>query len=203
MPPPILVIGGPTASGKSRLAVDLAGAFDGEIVNADASQVYRELAVLTARPGEPDLSAIPHHLYGVLSATERCSAGRWRTMALDAIAAIHRRGRLPIVVGGTGLYIQALIRGLAEIPPIPDAVRAAVGERLAAEGPAALHATLATRDPATAARLAPADRQRIRRALEVLEATGRSITDWQAAQSDAAAPVDAWTLVVDPPREAH
>jgi tRNA dimethylallyltransferase len=202
LPPPILVIGGPTASGKSRLALDLAAAFDGEIVNADASQVYRELAILTARPGADDLAAVPHHLYGVLSARERCSAGRWRTMALEATEAIHRRGRLPIVVGGTGLYIQALIRGLAGIPPVPDAVRIAVGERLAADGPAALHAVLAARDPATAARLAPADRQRIRRALEVLEATGRSITDWQAASSDAPPPVDAWTLIVDPPRDA-
>lgn len=204
--PPLLVIAGPTASGKSRLALDIAQSLDdrggAEIVNADAIQVYRELAILTARPGAADLAAVPHHLYGVLSAAERCSAGRWRELAIEAIADIHARGRLPIVVGGTGLYIRALLEGLAPIPEVPDAMRAAIAERMATQGAPALHADLARRDPAGAAKLSPNDRQRIARAIEVLEATGRPIGDWQREQADAPSPFASLAFVVDPPREA-
>jgi len=204
--PHVLVIAGPTASGKSQLALDIADALAdaalGEIVNADASQVYRELAILSARPGPADLARRPHHLYGVLPASERCSAGRWRTMALAAIADIHARNGLPILVGGTGLYIRALMRGLADIPPVPDATRASIEARLAAQGPAALHAELAARDPETAARLAPADRQRILRALAVLEATGRPISAWQRQQCRTPPPFAVMAWVVEPPRDA-
>ena len=207
--PPIVVIAGPTASGKSRLALDIAGALrksgaaaiEVEIVNADASQVYRELAIVTARPGADALAAVPHHLCGILSATERCSAGRWRSLALDAIADIHRRGGLPIVVGGTGLYLRALLRGLAAIPPVPEAVRAAVAARMEALGPAALHRELVERDPESANRLAPADRQRICRALEVLEATGRPIGDWRREVAGDPPAFDVLAFVLDPPRE--
>ena len=204
--PPLLVIAGPTASGKSRLALDIALSLadrgGAEIVNADAIQVYRELAILTARPGAADLAAAPHHLYGVLPAAERCSAGRWRALALDAIAGIHARGRLPVIVGGTGLYIRALLDGLAVIPEVPETVRATIAERMASQGPAALHAELARRDPDGAAKLGPNDRQRIARALEVLEATGRPIGAWQREAAAEASPFAALTFVVDPPREA-
>ncbi|MEX1107761.1 MAG: tRNA (adenosine(37)-N6)-dimethylallyltransferase MiaA [Dongiaceae bacterium] len=199
---PVVVIGGPTASGKSGVALDLAQRFDGDIVNADAMQVYRELAILTARPGPSDLAAAPHHLYGVLPAAERCSAGRWHEMARAAIADIHNAERLPILVGGSGLYLRALMQGLADVPPVPDAIRDAVGARMAARGPQAMHAALNARDPETAARLAPADRQRIRRALEVLEATGRSLSDWQREAASGEPEFDFLAIVVDPPREA-
>lgn len=204
--PPLVVIAGPTASGKSRLALDIAQSLDNvggaDIVNADAIQVYRELSILTARPGPADLAAVPHHLYGVLSAAERCSAGRWRELALKAIADIHARGRLPIVVGGTGLYIRALLEGLAAIPKVPDTVRAAIADRLEAQGAPALHAELARGDPEGAGKLSPNDRQRISRALEVLEATGRPIGDWQREAAEEAPPFSALAFVLDPPRDA-
>lgn len=204
--PPLLVIAGPTASGKSRLAIDIAQTLGdrggAEIVNADAIQVYRELSILTARPDADDLAAVPHHIYGVLSASERCSAGRWREMAVKAIADIHARARLPIVVGGTGLYIRALLDGLAPIPDVPEAVRAAIAERMAAQGAPALHAALAHRDPDGAAKLSPNDRQRISRALEVLEATGRPIGDWQREASAEVPPFASFSFVIDPPRDA-
>jgi len=203
---PLLVIAGPTASGKSRLALDIAQSLGdrggAEIVNADAIQVYRELAILTARPGAADLAAVPHHLYGVLPAAERCSAGRWRELALEAIAGIHARNRLPIIVGGAGLYIRTLLDGLAPIPPVPETVRAAIADRMAAEGPAALHAALARRDPDGAARLSPNDRQRIARALEVLEATGRPIGAWQRDRADTPPSFASLAFVLDPPRAA-
>ena len=204
--PPLLVIAGPTASGKSRLALDIARLLEdrggAEIVNADAIQVYRELSILTARPGAGDLASVPHHLYGMLPAAERCSAGRWRALATATIADIHARGRLPIIVGGTGLYIRALLEGLAAIPDVPETVRAAIAERMTAQGPLALHAELARRDPAGAAKLSPNDRQRIARALEVLEATGRPIGDWQREAAAEAPPFTTLSFVLDPPREA-
>jgi tRNA dimethylallyltransferase len=197
---PVVVVVGPTASGKSGLALDLARQFDGDIVNADAIQVYRELAILTARPGPGDLAAAPHHLYGVLTASERCSAGRWHEMACGAIDRIHAGGRLPILVGGSGLYLRALMQGLAAVPPVPEEIRTSVGVRMTEIGPQAMHAVLSERDPATAARLAPADRQRIRRAIEVLETTGRSLSDWQRAAVDTESGYDFHAVVVDPPR---
>ncbi|MEX0810304.1 MAG: tRNA (adenosine(37)-N6)-dimethylallyltransferase MiaA [Dongiaceae bacterium] len=199
---PVVVIGGPTASGKSGLALDLARQFDGDIVNADAMQVYRELAILTARPAPRDLAAAPHRLYGVLPAAERCSAGRWHEMARATIAGIHETGRLPILVGGSGLYLRALMQGLADVPTVPETIRVAVGARMAALGPQAMHALLNERDPETAARLAPADRQRVRRALEVLEATGRSLSDWQREAQSGAPEFDFLAIVVEPPRDA-
>ncbi|WP_414639860.1 tRNA (adenosine(37)-N6)-dimethylallyltransferase MiaA [Arenibaculum sp.] len=199
---PVVVIGGPTASGKSSLALDLAERFGGTVVNADSMQVYRELRVLTARPGAADLARAPHRLYGVLSAAERCSAARWRSLALDAIREARELGRLPVVVGGTGLYLRGLMEGLVELPPIPDAVRTAAREAREALGAAGFHADLATRDPAAAARLDPADRTRTLRAWEVVVATGRPLTDWQA-RGPGAPPADLRFLpvLVLPPRE--
>jgi tRNA dimethylallyltransferase len=184
---PVLIVAGPTASGKSRLALALAEAFEpATVINADSMQVYRELPVLTARPGAEALAAAPHRLYGVMSAAERCSAGRWRAMAETEIAAAQRAGRLPIVVGGTGLYLRALMRGLAPVPEIPAELRAAAADRLERLGAPELHAELVRRDPASAAGLRPGDAQRVRRAWEVLEATGRSLKDWQREGEGAA-----------------
>jgi len=184
--PPMVVITGPTASGKSGLALALAEAFDGVVINADSMQVYRELRILTARPGADALARAPHRLYGVLPGREPCSAGRWREMALDEIAAARTEGRLPLVVGGTGLYLRALAEGLAPVPNLPEAVREAARARHADLGGAAFHAELAARDPIMAARLEPGDSQRLIRAWEVLEATGRSLADWQAPSGDGA-----------------
>ncbi len=178
--PPVVIVTGPTAGGKSGLALDLAEAFDGVVINADSMQVYRELEILTARPGPAALARAPHRLYGTLPGHQRCSAGRWRTLALAEIAAAHAAGKLPLVVGGTGLYLRALIEGLAEVPEIPVAVREAAEARHRELGGPGLHAELAARDPAMAARLEPGDSQRLIRAWEVLEATGRSLAAWQA-----------------------
>lgn len=202
---PVVVIGGPTASGKSALALAVAEEFGGTIINADSMQVYRELAVLTARPGPADLARAPHRLYGVLGVAERCSAARWRELAVAEIVASHRARRLPIVVGGTGLYLKALLDGLSPIPDIPPAIREAALSRLAAQGAPAFHAELGRRDPAMAARLQPQDRQRLVRAWEVLEATGRSLAEWQrdrprpGPDDPALAPI---AFVLEPPRAA-
>jgi len=174
------VVAGPTASGKSALALAVAEALDGVVINADSMQVYRELRILTARPAPDEEKRVPHRLYGVLSAAERCSAGRWRAMAIAEIEAAHAEGRLPVVCGGTGLYLKALADGLSAMPDVPPAIHTRLAGRVRAEGPGALHAELLARDPGTAARLEPTDSQRIVRALEVLEATGRPLTDWQA-----------------------
>ncbi len=177
---PVVIVTGPTASGKSDLALDLAGAFDGVVINADSMQVYRELAILTARPGLAAMRRVPHRLYGVLPGGERCSAGRWRVMALAEIAAAHAEGKLPIVTGGTGLYLRALVEGLSPVPEVPAAIRdqaKALHRDLGAEK---FHTALAARDPVMAARLHPKDSQRLLRAWEVLTASGRSLAEWQA-----------------------
>jgi tRNA dimethylallyltransferase len=175
-----VLIAGPTASGKSALALAVAEAFGGTIINADAMQVYRDLRIVTARPTPEEEARAPHLLYGHVDAAENYSVGRWCVEASAALAAVERGGRLPILAGGTGLYFKALTRGLAAIPPIPSQIRSAVRERLKREGIAALYAELSARDDASARRLMPGDRARISRALEVVLATGRSITDWHA-----------------------
>jgi tRNA dimethylallyltransferase len=174
-------VAGPTASGKSALALDIAEITGGEIINTDSMQVYRDLRVLTARPDDRDILRAPHHLYGHVDGAENHSVGRWRDNAFTVLATLRQRGRLPIFVGGTGLYFRALERGLAVMPQVPADVRDAV--RSEAEGVSTpdLHGRLAARDAATAATLRPSDRQRILRALEVLTATGTPLADWQAA----------------------
>jgi len=173
-----VLIAGATASGKSALALELAEALRGTIINADAMQVYRDLRIVTARPTPAEEARAPHLLYGHVDAAENYSAGRWSVDASAALAAVERAGRLPVLVGGTGLYFKALTRGLAAVPPIPFQIRSAVRERLKRDGIAALYAELSARDAATARRLMPADRARVTRALEVVLATGRSLTDW-------------------------
>src|SRR5260370_24059440 len=170
---PVILSGGATASGKSALALELASAPKGTIINADSMQIYRDLRILSARPDEATLARVPHRLYGYLDAAERGSAGRWRDAALAEIAASHRSGRLPIVVGGTGLYLRTLQHGLAAIPGIPAAIREEAAALHRALGGAAFRERLAAVDPAAAARLPPGDRQRLMRALEGVSATGR------------------------------
>lgn len=176
-----ILIAGPTASGKSALALALAERFGGVVINADSMQVYRDLSVLTARPTAADEARAPHALYGFVDAADAFSAARWVEAAAQAIACAHAKRRVPIVVGGTGLYMEALTEGFSEIPPIPPAVRERW--RTASSPARELHAVLAARDPLAADRIRPSDPQRIVRALEVWEGTGRSILTWQGERS--------------------
>ena len=198
-PPSILVIGGPTASGKSALAADAAARFGGVVANADSMQLYRDLPILTSWPDDELRARAPHRLYGVLDGAERCSAGRWRALAMAEIERIRGDGALPILVGGTGLYLRALLAGLAPVPPTPEPVRAAVRALYEREGSGGLHARLAARDPEAARRLEPGDSQRVMRAYEVIEATGRSLLSWQAEKHESFGGRAA-TLVLEPPR---
>lgn len=186
-----VLIAGATASGKSALALALAEELGGSIINADSMQVYRDLRIITARPTPAEEARVPHLLYGHVDAAENYSVGRWCVDARAALAAVERAGRLPIVVGGTGLYFKALTQGLAAVPPIPADIRSAVRSRLKGEGIAPLYAELSDRDPATAQRLRPGDRARITRALEVVLATGRSLTDWHRDGMEPALDADA------------
>lgn len=173
-----MLIAGPTASGKSALALALAEKIGGTIVNADSMQVYRHLRVITARPAPDDEARAPHRLYGHVDEVENYSVGRYVLDAKAAIDDIVAAGRVPILTGGTGLYFKTLLTGLAAIPATPPDIRSGFRARLDAEGIEPLYAELQRRDPVTAARLMPRDRSRILRALEVLEATGRTISDW-------------------------
>jgi len=174
-----ILIAGPTASGKSRLALDIANKIDGVIINADSMQVYEDLSILTARPQLSDLAMAPHRLYGFVPGNEAYSVGRYVQDAETAILECAEAGQVPILVGGTGLYFKALLDGLSPIPQIPLTVRRhwrAEVERVGAEH---LHKLLLERDPEMGGRLQPADSQRIARALEVLDATGQSLAEWQ------------------------
>ena len=176
--PAAILIAGPTASGKSALALALAEATGGAIVNTDSMQVYRDLRVLTARPTAEEEAKAPHLLYGRVDAAVNFSAGAWVADAAKVLAEARAQDRLPIFAGGSGLYFKALTRGLSAVPPIPPEIREQVRARLQRDGVEALYALLMQRDPASAERLKPRDRTRIARALEVVEATGRSLTDW-------------------------
>lgn len=173
-----VLIAGPTASGKSALALELAESLGGIIVNADSMQVYRDLRVVTARPTPEDEARAPHKLYGFVDAAENYSVGRWCRDVGETLKEIVNQQRVPILVGGTGLYFKALTTGLAAVPSIPEDIRAEVRGRLQREGAPALHAELVQLDPATARRVTINDRSRISRALEVVMATGRPLSDW-------------------------
>ena len=185
-----LVGAGPTASGKSSLAIDIALALaertgqKSRIINADSQQLYKGLPILSAQPGPEDLAQVPHRLYAVLDGATACDAHAWREMAKVEITAAHDAQELPILVGGTGLYLSAMIDGLSPIPDIPDDIRAAAAALVEDIGAHALHQKLAQRDPATAKRLDPSNKRRIARAWEVLEATGRPLSDWQDAPKE-------------------
>jgi len=180
---PAILLMGPTAAGKSALALALAREFDVEIVSVDSAQVFRGMDVGTAKPEAATRAAVPHHLIDVIDPDQAYSAARFRADALAAVAAIRGRGRLPLLVGGTMLYFKALTEGLSALPPADPATRAALDARAAASGWPALHAELARIDPATAARLAPNDAQRIQRALEVHALTGRPLSSLQGART--------------------
>lgn len=194
-----MVIAGPTAAGKSRVALDLAERVGGTVINADASQVYADLRILSARPSPADEARVPHALYGVLDGADTCSAAGWADLARSIIASVLAAGRVPIVTGGSGLYLHALLDGVAPVPPIDPAIRAEVR----ALTPAAARAALAAADPEAAARLT--DPQRVARALEVVHSTGRTLADWQTIPAGGlAATVDLRAYVVDRPRaELH
>jgi tRNA dimethylallyltransferase len=195
----IVIVAGPTASGKSALALTLAEALGGTLINADSMQLYRDLTVLSARPGAGEMARVPHRLYGVIDAAEACSAGRWRALALTEIAAARAGGRLPILVGGTGLYLRALLEGMAPVPPVPSASRDAARALHAQLGGEAFRAALAALDPEAAQRLPAGDSQRLVRAYEVVAATGRPLAEWQRAQ-EATAELSAAAIVLLPPR---
>ena len=173
-----MLIAGPTASGKSALALELAQKTGGVVINADSMQVYRDLRVITARPTPEEEAIVPHRLYGLVDAAVNFSAGAWVSDAALVLAEARAQHRLAIFAGGSGLYFKALTRGLSAVPPIAPEIREGVRARLERDGVEALHAELARRDPSSAERLKPRDRTRIARALEVMEATGRSLTDW-------------------------
>jgi tRNA dimethylallyltransferase len=177
-----ILIAGPTASGKSALALAIAEHVGGVIINADSMQVYRELRILSARPTAEEEARVPHLLYGFVPAAEAYSTGRFVRDAADAIAMAQEDGRRPIIVGGTGLYFKALLEGLSPIPPIDDAIREHWRAEAERRGAAGLHDELSIRDATMAARLAPGDTQRIVRALEVFEQTGTSLAEWQKVQ---------------------
>src|SRR5436853_5431668 len=176
-----VLIAGPTASGKSALALALAEALGGTMINADSMQVYRDLRILTARPSAKDEARVPHRLYGHVDAAETYSVGRWLRDVAPVLAEADRAGQLPILVGGTGLYFKALTSGLAGVPAVPPSLRASLRARLAAEGAPALHGELGRCDPQSAAKIRMQDGVRIARALEVFAATGRTLSDWHRA----------------------
>ncbi len=179
---PVLIIAGPTASGKSALALELAQAFGGALINADSMQVYRELRILTARPTAEDEALVPHRLFGGMAASERCSVGHWLVLASVEIETAWGEGRLPLVTGGTGMYIKALHDGLAAVPEIPDAINTEVRALYDNIGGEAFVEELARHDPDAARRLPAGDSQRLTRAMAVVRATGLTLDAWQAKQ---------------------
>jgi tRNA dimethylallyltransferase len=198
-----IAVAGPTCSGKSALALELADKLGGTVINADAMQVYRDLRIVTARPSPEEEARVPHALYGVRPAAQTSTVAWWRGAAITAMHTAQAEGRLPILCGGTGLYLASLTQGLAAIPEPGEAARHEARAMLDELGPPGLHARLAQVDPHTAAHLRPSDSQRLARAWEVWRGTGRGIADWQSAQL---APADfPWTIraiILDPPRDA-
>ena len=196
--PPVALIAGPTASGKSALALALAEATGGVIVNADSAQLYRDLPILSAAPSPADLERAEHRLYGVRDGADPCSAADWAQLARGEIATIHAAGNLPILVGGTGLYLRTLLDGIAPVPPIDPAIRMAVRAASVAEN----FAALTPLDPCAAARLNPGDSTRVARALEVIRSTGRTLAQWQEQISGGiSGQIALRPLILLPPRD--
>ncbi|MFK0299323.1 tRNA (adenosine(37)-N6)-dimethylallyltransferase MiaA [Brevundimonas sp. NPDC090276] len=199
--PRLTLIAGPTASGKSRLALDMAERTGAVIINADSQQLYADLRILTARPSVEDEARAEHRLYGVADAAESWSVGRWTRAVMPLLEELAAQDRPALLVGGTGLYFNALTRGLADIPAVPDAVRDTVQAAYDREGEAAFRRRLAEVDPIAASAITPGDRQRLIRALAVAQATGRALSDWKADTRPLLAPGSYDALVVEPPRD--
>ena len=199
-PQSVVLIAGPTASGKSALAVRLAATLGGQIINADSMQVYRDLRILTARPTPDEEEAAPHHLFGIADAAEAWSVGHWLRQTIPILGRLRRDGKPAIIVGGTGLYFLALTRGLAHIPPVPTEVRDNAIAELIDVGEAAFRQRLAIVDPLAESKISPGDGQRLVRAFSVYAATGRPLSHWQA-QTEATLSPGSWRgIVLDPPR---
>ncbi|MGQ2990047.1 MAG: tRNA (adenosine(37)-N6)-dimethylallyltransferase MiaA [Brevundimonas sp.] len=199
--PPIQLIAGPTASGKSALALEMARKTGAIIINADSQQLYADLRVLTARPSLEEEALADHRLYGVADAAEAWSVGRWTRAVMDLLAELAPEGRPAILVGGTGLYFNALTRGLADIPAVPASVRAEVEAAYESEGETAFRARLAEGDPRAAAAIEQGDRQRLVRAMSVVRHSGRALSDWQA-DTRPLLPPGSWTgVVIEPDRD--
>ncbi len=199
--PDAVLIAGPTASGKSALALKLARDYGGAVINADAMQVYRELRVLSARPDAAEEALAPHYLYGFVSSFEPFSVGRWLDAARGALDEVRARGLVPIVCGGTGLYFASLLNGLSPIPEIHASIRVEARQKLSELGNERFHAALAARDPVMGERLAPGDSQRLVRAWEVIEATGQSLAEWQMLKGEPVLTGDLLRYVLKPNRE--
>lgn len=200
---PVVIIAGPTASGKTALALDMAAECNGVVINADSMQVYRELRVLTARPGADMEAMAPHKLFGVMAASEVCSVGRWTAMAATEIETAWAERRLPLIVGGTGMYIRALIEGLAAIPEIPGVVNEKVRALYDELGGDAFRLALAKLDPDAARRLPAGDSQRLTRAMAVVQATGKPLAHWQGEQDHGPAVTARFlTIALVPERDA-
>src|SRR5262245_56701394 len=194
MTPRTIAVVGATATGKTAVAEALAAALGAEVLCADSRQVFRELEIGTGKPSPAERAALPHHLFDTLALGERATAGGYGRAARASLDAIRARGRTPLLVGGSGLYLEAARRGLAGEPPHDPRVRARLAGELEASGPEALHARLATVDPTTARRLHPRDRQRVTRALEVWESSGRTLAWWHEHAGEAADAAE-WTIV--------
>ena len=197
-----VMIAGPTAAGKSGLAMALAEYLGGVVINADSMQLYRDLRILTARPEADDEARVPHQLYGVVDGAERASVARWLALAGEAVAAARQDGRIPIIIGGTGMYLKAALDGIAAIPEVGQVILDNCMATLSSQGGAAFRAALAKEDPVTAARLFDGDSQRLVRAMGVVRATGRPISEWQQDPHQGALVGQAVTIAVTPSREA-
>jgi tRNA dimethylallyltransferase len=197
---PCVVVAGPTASGKSALAITLAQAIGGEIVNADSMQVYHDLSILTARPSEKEMGDIPHHLYGILASDVTCDAGLWLSWLHRLLPEIWSRGKVPVLVGGTGLYLRSLAQGLAPVPDVPESVREQASYDYKMMGPEVFSALLAEKDPISAAAIPATNRQRMIRAMEVFDHTGKPLTWWQKQPHHGGLPSKPITVVLEPER---
>lgn len=198
---PAILIHGPTASGKSALAIEVARKLGGEVINADSMQVYSDLQVISARPTEEEMAGVPHHLFGYVDAATRYSTGEWLEAARGVLKKLQRQNKHAVIVGGTGLYLLALTQGLSDIPPVPDDIRAEVKAIAEAEGAEGLRARLAPHDPDLAERLGTGDRQRLARAYEVWLATGRPLSDFQTERQPPVLKDGEWVgFALTPPR---
>ena len=201
LPASYIMIAGSTASGKSQLAVDLACQLDGEVINADSMQLYADLSILTARPAKADMQDIPHHLYGVLDGGGRASVATWLELAATAMTAIRARGKMPIIIGGTGMYLDAAVNGIAPIPDVPANIHNDCMALFDAIGGTAFRQKLALHDPVVASRLADGDRQRLIRAMGVFNATGIALGQFQKAEHKGALVGNPLKIAMLPPRD--